>query len=177
MVAKTSQGSDELRRKELLATAEKPFHFVDCGLDHVYLVGIRYFEEPDGRVVAEIPAIKELMQLIAYDVVTSQRDLTGKQAKFLRKRLGKKATEFAQYVGVEPETLSRIENEKQPISLQVQKLARLAYCAYSEDKGLIDCAKNILQSILEDISNHTKKKQEIVLEMSKDQEWIERKAA
>jgi transcriptional regulator with XRE-family HTH domain len=174
MVGK-EQDTSAAYRKEFIATAEKPFHFVDCGLDNVYLIGIRYFREPDGRIVAEIPAVKQLMELIAHDIVTCPLDLTGKELRFLRKRLGKKAAEFCQFLGIEPETLSRMENDKQAISVQVQKLARLSYCAFSQDHRLIDCAKKILQSILEDISKHRKKK--IIMEMGTNQEWRERKAA
>ncbi len=169
---------DEPRRKEFFATAENPFHFVDSGLDNVYLIGIRYFQEPNGRIVAEIPAVKQLMQLIAYDLVTSPLDLTGKQVKFLRKRLGKKATEFCQYIGVEPETLSRMENEKQPISVQVQKLVRLAYCLFSDERRLADCARGVFQSILDDPSARAITKQRLVLEIgADDQHWREIKAA
>jgi len=164
------------RRKECLATAEKPFHFVDSGLDNVYLIGIKYFVDEDGHKIAEIPALKQLMQLIAQDVVLSPRDLTGKELRFLRKRLGKKGTEYATYLGVAPETLSRIENEKQAVSLQLQKLARLAYCVFSADPNLTECAKSILQSILEEINNKSKKTK-IVLEMNDHQEWRELKAA
>jgi transcriptional regulator with XRE-family HTH domain len=165
------------QRKEFLATEENPFHFLDSGLDNVYLVGIRCFQEPDGRLVAEIPAVKQLMRLIAHDIVTSPADLTGKQIRFLRKRLGKKATEYCQFLGVEPETLSRIENEKQTISAQVQKLARLSYCVFSDDSRLVACARGIFESIMDEISS-VPKESKIVLEIDANaQEWRERKAA
>jgi transcriptional regulator with XRE-family HTH domain len=162
-------------RVEKLATLEEPFHFTDCGLSNVYLVGIKYFVCECGSVVAEIPAAKQLMQLIARDIVTSPRDLTGKELRFLRKRLGKKATEYCQYLGFTPENLSRVENGKLPVSIQAQKLARLSYCVFSEDPHLIECAKTILQAILEEIKEQ--KKTKIVLEMDTNQEWRELKAA
>ncbi len=34
---------------EHFATDDQPFHFVDSGLDNVYLVGIKYFTDPDGK--------------------------------------------------------------------------------------------------------------------------------
>lgn len=176
MEARTIRESGAIsRRKEYFATKEKPFHFSDCGLDNVYLIGIKYFVDEEGRLIAEIPALEQLMQLIARDVVTSPRDLIGKEIKFLRKRLGKKATEFCTYLGVEPETLSRIENGKQPLSPQGQKLARLAYCLFSQDHCLVECAQSVLQSIIEEIKGTEKKK--IVLQMDSNQEWRELKAA
>lgn len=163
-------------RVEKLATPEEPFHFTDSGLSNVFLVGIKYYVCECGSTVAEIPAIKQLMQLIARDIVTSPLDLTGSEIRFLRKRLGKKASEYCQYLGFTPETLSRIENGKQEISIQSQKLARLSYCAFSEDPHLVDCARTILQSILEEIKNKHQKAR-IVLEMDTNQEWRELKAA
>jgi len=162
-------------RVEKFATPEKPFHFVDSGLPNVYLVGIKYFVCECGSVVAEIPAIKQLMQLIARDVVTSPLDLTGNEIRFLRKRLGKKASDYSKYLGFTAESLSRVENGKQAVSIQAQKLARLSYCVFSEDPHLIECAKSILQSILEEIKSH--KKAKIVLTMDTNQEWRELEAA
>lgn len=165
-------------RREHFATAEKPFHFADCGLDNVYLIGIRYFEEPDGRLVAEIPALKRLMQSIARDVVRSPLDLTGEQIRFLRKRLGKKGTEYCRYLGIEPETLSRMENGKQAISSQVQKLARLSYCAFSEDPTLAGCGRDIFESVLADISQQGAERQRILMEIDANgREWRDSKAA
>lgn len=177
MVSNSSGETATSNRKEILATEENPFHFVDSGLDNVYLIGIRYFQEPDGTQVAEIPAIKQLMRWLAYDIVSSPADLTGKQIRFLRKRLGKKATEYCQFLGIEPETLSRIENGKQTISPQVQKLARLSYCILSDDTRLGACAKGIFESIMDEISSAAAESK-IVLEIdSQGQEWKERKAA
>lgn len=160
-------------RKEYFATPENPFHFVDSGLDNVYLVGIKYYEDEEGNTFAEIPAIEQLLQLIARDVVLAPRDLTGKEVRYLRKRIGKKATEFCAYLGLDPSSLSRIEQEKQDFSQQVQKLARLAYCFFSEDHGLLDCAKAILQEFIDAYAEREK----IVLEMRDNQEWRELKAA
>jgi len=155
---------------EHFATDEKPFHFVDSGLDNVYLVGIKYFISPDGRVGAEIPAAKQLMRLIARDLVLSKSGLTGAEVRFLRKRLGKKATEYCKFLGLEPETLSRIENGKQPISSATEKLARLSYAILSEEPGLHDHARAIFQSMLEEFKPA---KEKIVLEIRGDNEWRE----
>ena len=163
-------------RVEKFATVEEPFHFVDSGLPNVYLVGIKYFVCECGNIVAEIPAVKQLMQVIARDVVLSPLDLTGPELRFLRKRLGKKASEYCKYLAVEPETLSRAEGGKQPISRQAQMLAKLSYCLLSEDPHLAECAKTILQTIMEELKKN-QKKAKIVLEMDTNQEWRELKAA
>src|SRR5579863_4827405 len=114
-------------RTEHFATEDHPFHFEDCGLPNIYLVGIRYFKYSSGRIVPEIPAVKELMQLIAKDIIFKPTPLTGNEIRFLRKRLGQKQTVFSRAVGLEPETLSRAENDHQTLSESNDKLIRLYY--------------------------------------------------
>ena len=161
-------GMTQQNLTERLATDKNPFHFTDCGLDNVYLVGVKYFTHPDGGIVAEIPALKQLMCVIARDLVLSKSDLTGSEVRFLRKRLGKKATEYSRLLGLEPETLSRIENDKQPISSATQKLARLSYAILSDEPGLFDHARAILQSMLDDLQPA---KEKLILEIRGNNEW------
>ena len=125
-------------RMERIATAEAPFHFIDSGLPNVYLVGIRYFACGCGSVSSEIPAGKRLMQAIARDLVETPESLTGGEIRFLRKRLGKKAAEFAKELGIEPEHLSRLENGKRPVPESLDKLIRLLYAVSANDAELLD---------------------------------------
>jgi len=69
---------------------------VDCGLSDVYLVGIRYFVCECGETVAEIPAIRQLLSLIARDLVEKPKALAPEEIRFLRKRLGKKTGRLRQ---------------------------------------------------------------------------------
>ncbi len=133
---------------EHLATDENPFHFEDSGLPNVFLVGIKYFVYEDGRVVAEIPAIKQLMKLIARDLIERPDSLSGAEIRFLRKRLGKKAVDFAKDLGIDAATLSRYENEKQQASESHDKLIRLLYALASDDSELVPQVKPILDSLL-----------------------------
>jgi DNA-binding transcriptional regulator YiaG len=134
-------------RIERTATADDPFHFVDSGLSYVYLVGIKYYVYDDGRILADIPAVKQLMQLIARDLLTKSGSLTGEEIRFLRKRLGKKQAEFANDIGVEPETFNRYENDKQAVSEASDKLIRFVYLLLSGDESLA-AAKNKLEELL-----------------------------
>jgi putative transcriptional regulator len=138
----------QVLRFEHLATDEQPFRFVDSGLPNVYLVGIRYFTYEDGRVVAEIPALKSLMKLIARDLVERPDSLSGAEIRFLRKRLGKRAVDFARELGIEAETLSRFENDKQEAGESLDKLIRLVYAVTSDDPELVDKVRPTLDSLL-----------------------------
>jgi len=134
-------------RLERLATSEQPFHFVDSGLSYVYLVGIKYVYE-DGRTLADIPAIKQLMQLIARDLLEKPTSLTGEEIRFLRKRLGKKQADFAQEIGIEPETLSRYENDRVAVSEISDKVIRLYYLVFSQDEHLFEEVRNAIKELL-----------------------------
>jgi transcriptional regulator with XRE-family HTH domain len=138
-----------IERSEFHATVEKPFQFVDSGLSNVYLVGIRYFVYPDGRVVPEIPAVKQLMQLIARDLIERESALSGDEIRFLRKRLGQKQVDFARAIGLEPETLSRAENDHQRLNESNDKLIRLYYALASDDANLAELRKE-LRSMMEE---------------------------
>lgn len=124
-------------RNEFRATMDEPYHFVACGLPNVYLVGIRYFRCECGEDLADIPAIKQLVNLIGRDLVEKTSALSGAEIKFLRKRLGQKAADFARQIGLEPETLSRIENDHIPASERTDKLVRLYYAVASKDPLLL----------------------------------------
>ena len=87
--------------EECKATPESPYHFVGSGLPNVYLVGIKSsLCKSCKEQAADIPAIKQLMTVIARAIIENEAHLTGPEVRFLRKRLGKKSADFAQLVGV-----------------------------------------------------------------------------
>lgn len=136
------------KRTEYIATQKSPFHFEDCGLPDVYLVGIRYFVYESGRLVAEIPAIKQLLQLLARVLLAKATALTGSEIRFLRKRLGEKQVAFARSIGIEPETLSRAENDHQMLSESNDKLIRLYYALSAFDDDHLNEVRHILVKTL-----------------------------
>ena len=82
--------------QEAVATAEHPYRYVDSGLSNVYLVGIKYWT--CGRCkaqAAEVPAVEQLMDVIAECIVMKSGLLEGQEVRFLRKKVGKKSADFA----------------------------------------------------------------------------------
>ncbi len=135
--------------KELKATVEAPYHFVDSGLPNVFLVGIKYYVcSVCNSIRAEIPAVGELMNALARAVVQKTSPLSGVEVKFLRKRLGLKAVDLGQIMSVTPEQVSRWENDHNPPAGATDRLIRLAYSFMSGDiklKGLVDKVKSEFQ--------------------------------
>lgn len=163
-------------RKEALATQEKPYHFVECGLPNVYLAGIRYLDCECGERVVEIPALKQLMSLIARHVVLKNEALTGDEIRFLRKRLGQKAADFASKVKLQPETLSRVENGKQSIASRTDMYIRIYYSFASKDSVLLDAMKEAVDKVLSQRRRAPKKPPKTVVKMEND-EWAVADAA
>jgi len=125
--------------EERRATSESPYQFVGSGLPNVYLVGIKYNVcKVCGEQAADIPAIKQLMKVIARAIVENEAQLTGLEIRFLRKRLGRKSSEFAQLVGVTIEEVSRWENKHNPPGRSADKLIRVLYSVLSGDRKLRD---------------------------------------
>jgi transcriptional regulator with XRE-family HTH domain len=161
--------------KEHFATEEAPFHFTDSGLDNVYLVGIKYFTDEQGKIVAEIPAVKQLMRFIARDLLYSRNPLNGQEVRFLRKRLGQKAVDFAALLRLDASTLSRIENDKQEASDQVDALVRACYLIGCDDPMLKEHADRLMALLREAMDRHQHKR--IVMRIDENQEWTDVPAA
>lgn len=170
MAKVTDHECNRASRKELVATIQNPFRYLDSGLSNVYLVGIRYFVCRECEAVAaEIPGVKQLLSLIARDLVEKPKALAPEEIRFLRKRLHKKQADFAREIGVRPETLSRFETGETTANERTDKLIRLYYAVASQDPILMGHLRNAIQQILVQWE-HTKKPVKIVATV-KGNEW------
>jgi putative zinc finger/helix-turn-helix YgiT family protein len=133
------------------ASIQRPYHFVNSGLPNVYLIGIKFKVcRHCGMQKADIPAIENLMCVIARAVVKKSALLTGQEIRYLRKRLGIKSSEFAKVIGVTPEHLSRLESssDKYNQSEAVDKLVRIYYSLMSGDDKLKDLMNSHIDSYM-----------------------------
>ena|SRR5579862_2266859 len=164
-------------RQESRATQDKPYHYIDCGLPNVYLVGVRQFHCECGEKAVEIPAIKQLMSLIARHLAMKNEALSGLEIKFLRKQLGQRAADFAANVKLQPETLSRMENGKQQSGHKSDVYIRMYYAFESKDPVLMDGLKTILDRVLSTRRAKAPKKPPKTVAVIKHDEWALEAAA
>ena len=82
----------------------------------------------DGDV--SIPHHDKLMAAAAVYRCTLPRRLNGKEMKFIRKAMNKSATDWAKHLSTDKSTLSRWESNKQPMSINAEKLLRLTALAF-----------------------------------------------
>jgi putative zinc finger/helix-turn-helix YgiT family protein len=101
-------------------------HYTASGLPNVYLEGVETRACPAcGTSEVAIPRVALLHRVIALDVARSTARLTGAEIRFLRKHLGWSGRDFARIFGVAPETVSRWENDRDPMGAIADRLLRL----------------------------------------------------
>jgi putative zinc finger/helix-turn-helix YgiT family protein len=78
-----------------------------------------------GEVSHSFPHPEKLNAAAAVCRATMPDKLTGREIRFLRKALAMSAKDVAESLSVTPETMSRWENDKAPMTPQHEKLLRL----------------------------------------------------
>ena len=161
--------------RRYMATPNKPYRFVDSGLSNVYLVGVKYWVcQVCGAQAAEIPAPEQLMNMIAEAIVMRPGVLCGAEIKFLRKRVGKKASDFAELINNTPEHFSKLETGALPVKEATDKLVRLTYGMLSGNKDLLLRLSAGIEQWFKSIQG--KKIRPIKLK-SRNNNWVELKPA
>jgi len=86
--------------------------------------------EPDGEVSIEVPHIEALSASAAVARCLSPIRLLGSELRAIRKIAGWTASDLAAKMGekTSPETISRLENVKQPMGGYAEKVFRLLVC-------------------------------------------------
>lgn len=101
------------------------YPFNESGLKNVVLCGIELIECPNcGNVDPIIPRMNELMRVLAIAVISQPYRLRGEDLRFLRKFLGKNGKEFCELLHVDRATLSKWENNEDPVGPSNDRLIR-----------------------------------------------------
>jgi transcriptional regulator with XRE-family HTH domain len=83
-----------------------------------------------------VPRVDALHRVIGKDLCCKKPSLFNpKEIKFLRKELHLKSKELARALGVAPETVSRWENNKSPISESEDRLFRTLYMMFVSEQA------------------------------------------
>jgi putative zinc finger/helix-turn-helix YgiT family protein len=108
-------------------TSKRENHkYTACGLDYVTLANVEVLRcKACGEWEVVIPKIEELHRVLALAVAQAKAKLRGNEVRFLRKYLGLSGAEAASALSVTPETMSRWENDKVPISESAERFLRL----------------------------------------------------
>ncbi len=113
-------------RESEMNEGRENYRYTESGLPNVTLVDVTVRQCPKcGNRVVAIPRLEGLHQMLAFLVATQTARLSGAEMRFLRKHLGWSGSDFAKTIGVAPETVSRWENEKEPMGVVAERLLRL----------------------------------------------------
>jgi len=109
-----------------LKVSRENHRYTESGLSNVTLLGVEVRRCPKcGDVEVAIPRIAQLHRAIAFVLAGQRAKLTGAEVRFLRKYLGRSGADFAAMIGVTPETVSRWENDREPMGATAERLLRL----------------------------------------------------
>jgi DNA-binding transcriptional regulator YiaG len=137
----------------------KQHHFVECGLDNIWLVnGFKIVETKHGRGIA-IDDLPKLYEAIARGLVTGSASLRGREIAFLRRRLRKTQAELASDLGVDKQTVGRWERDEIAIPDTALRLLRYNLMAHLDGtakiKKVADLALRLADEIREVRTKHT----------------------
>jgi DNA-binding transcriptional regulator YiaG len=85
-------------------------HFVESGLENVWLDGLTVLVCPSGHELLVIPAMAKLQRALALAVISSGQRLEPPEVKYLRRYLGLSNQDFAKVMGVSESQASRWAN-------------------------------------------------------------------
>ena len=126
-----------------------PYHYSECGLPNVYLVGINWWVCSEcGSAEAEIPQVGKLHRYLGWKVVTKKSYLSGEEIRFLRKQLRLRQGEFAELLGQSQTVLSRWETGDRNHSKANDLLVRMIYLYGEDDEFTHDFSKEVRRCLM-----------------------------
>ena len=126
----------------------RTYHYEESGLDNVYIEDSPVYHCPCGNVFSSIFKLSRLNDLIGEQLLQKPSLLTGKEIRFLRKRLFLASKVFADSLGVGKTTLSKWENDHQKHSEINDRFIRATYMI---TKGVATRKTKIYQSYLSNL--------------------------
>jgi putative transcriptional regulator len=116
----------------------RPYHYVECGLDYVYLAnGFEIRPTPTGEQLT-IKNPKGLHRAIGKFLVTRKKELTGKEVRFLRHEMDMSQPTLARLLGVTEQTIHKWENGKTTqVPAPATGLIRVLYSDYVGERSRV----------------------------------------
>ena len=121
------------------------FHYVQCGLDDVWLTsGVELVETEYGSGF-RIANADELHEAIAKSIIHGNRRLRGQEARFLRTQLNLSQEGIAKILGVDRATVIRWERTRErPLTIMQDIAVRTTYAArLASDDFLLSVIKKL----------------------------------
>jgi DNA-binding transcriptional regulator YiaG len=88
---------------------EEPLHYLDCGLDNIFLRNGFSIDEDDGDKALTITDLDGLHSAIGMHIVLARKAPSGKELRFVRNELGMSQADLARVIGVSDQSVARWE--------------------------------------------------------------------
>lgn len=108
---------------------QPPVLYKACGLENVFLRGGYTTRELNGECYMAVQDAEDLHRAIAEYLVLHQKNLVGREVRFLRKHLGVSQAELADCLGVSDQSVARYEKSDEPMIGPGDRLLRLLVLA------------------------------------------------
>ena len=126
---------------------QKNYHYVECGLDNVYLSnGFKFMETSEGTAVS-FHDIDGLHKAIGLHLVTHKKNLIYKEIRFLREEMLMSQSLLASLLGISEQAIHRWETGKTHIPKPSENLLRLLYRAQVSNQN------DNISKLLKEIAN------------------------
>lgn len=100
------------------------YHYIECGLDNVFIDGIAATVDDAGDEVVTIPSINVLHAEIARGIIGSDGAIAGAELRFLRTEMGFTQAKLGKLLSVDGQTIGRYERGETPIQPAIETLLR-----------------------------------------------------
>ena len=110
-------------KQTLRHSLRNEYHYTESGLANVYLRNVEVVQCRCGESVL-LRSHPTLLRIIAKCFAFKPARIRGHELRFVRQVLGAKAKDLADALSVAPETLSRAENSREPLSAALDKMLR-----------------------------------------------------
>jgi putative transcriptional regulator len=104
-----------------------PYHYTECGLENIYLSnGFTFSETSRGKAIS-IHDMDGLHKAIGLFLITSKKDLSKKEIRFLRDEMLMSQYTLGRLLGVSEQAVHRWESGKSAIPKPSEYLLRILY--------------------------------------------------
>lgn len=100
------------------------YHYIECGLENVFIDGIPPVIDDDGDEVVQIPHIAALHAEIARGIVVRDGSISGPELRFLRTEMGMTQAALGKLLNNDGQTIGRWERGEFPIDLTAETVIR-----------------------------------------------------
>jgi DNA-binding XRE family transcriptional regulator len=125
-------------------------HYTECGLQNVFIEGLKIDIDDEGDEVITIPAVNELHQIIALGIVSHEHGISGDELRFLRTEMGYTQAELASLVHHDKQSIGRWERGEFDIDSSAEAIIRrlaIEKLSLETDSGIDELSRRSVPSV------------------------------